>query len=179
MTRENKAEYFSCLPNDDPKKRLVLGEYGKNNLLAVGLNPSTANSQKLDPTSKNIQRIAKSQKCDGWLLVNLYPYRTPNPSNLPQTSCKKMKHENLQAIEDLLWDRNISKVLYCWGNGIETRNYLPGEAQRIVTLITEHHIPQFCLGTTQKGHPYHPSPQVINRLFGGVENVILTTFLMH
>ena len=47
-------------------------------MLAIGLNPSTANEDNLDPTSRNIQAIAQKNECDGWWLVNLYPKRTLN-----------------------------------------------------------------------------------------------------
>ena len=34
-------------------------------MLAIGLNPSTANEDNLDPTSRNIQAIAQNNGCDG------------------------------------------------------------------------------------------------------------------
>ena len=73
-----------CQPVKDSGKRFVLGKAGSTELLAIGLNPSTANEDKLDPTSRNIQTIAFNNACDGWWLVNLYPKRTSNPkTNIP------------------------------------------------------------------------------------------------
>ena len=74
---------FICLPENNPDLRYLLAKKGKNNLLVVGLNPSTADEANLDPTSKNIDRIARKNGYDGWLLVNLYPVRKSNPADLP------------------------------------------------------------------------------------------------
>ena len=52
-------------------------------MMAIGLNPSKANEGKLDPTSRNIEKIANNNGCNGWWLVNLYPLRTANPKKLP------------------------------------------------------------------------------------------------
>ena len=54
-----------CLPPQDPKKRFLLGKKGNVELLAIGLNPSTANETTLDPTSRVIERIAQDNGCDG------------------------------------------------------------------------------------------------------------------
>ena len=40
-------------------------------MLAIGLNPSTSNEKKLDPTSRNIQSIALKNDYEGWWLINL------------------------------------------------------------------------------------------------------------
>ena len=60
-----------CLPLNDPEKRFLLGKKGTAEMLAIGLNPSRADETKLDPTSRNIERIAKNNGCDGWWFVNL------------------------------------------------------------------------------------------------------------
>ena len=73
-----------CIPKNDNYKRFLIGEKGEKELLAIGLNPSSANENTLDPTSKNIKAIAKNNGFDGWWIVNLYPIRTSNPKNLPK-----------------------------------------------------------------------------------------------
>jgi len=82
-------------------------------MLAIGLNPSTANEDNLDPTSRNIQAIAQNNGCDGWWLVNLYPKRTSKPSNLPKKANQVIAKENIDFIKELIHnDNDISKILF-------------------------------------------------------------------
>ena len=66
---ESKQELI-CLPQKDNEKRFVIGRKGKRNLLCVGINPNTADMDGLDPTSRNVEKIALNNGYDGWILVN-------------------------------------------------------------------------------------------------------------
>ena len=102
-----------CYPVDDKNKRFLLGKKGSNEMLAIGLNPSTANEDNLDPTSRNIQAIAQNNGCDGWWLINLYALRTPKPSNLPKKVNQVIAKENIEFITKLInKDSNISKNFF-------------------------------------------------------------------
>ena len=74
-----KSNEIVCFPIKDNTKRFLIGKKGQYEMLAIALNPSVANENKLDPTSKNIELIANNNGCDGWWLVNLYPKRMSNP----------------------------------------------------------------------------------------------------
>ena len=110
-----KDDKIVCIPENDKHKRFLLGQRGTRELLAIGLNPSTANERKLDPTSRNIKTIAKNYNYDGWWLTNLYALRTPKPHLLPLKSDVKLANENLDFIKKLLRDKsfNTSAVLLC------------------------------------------------------------------
>ena len=90
-----------CKPLNDRNKRFLLGKQGKVEMLAIGLNPSKANEEKLDPTSRNIQKIANNNGCDGWWLVNLYPKRTSKPINLPKNPDSMLIQQNLLFIKPI------------------------------------------------------------------------------
>ena len=77
---------------------LFISSAGKK-IVPFGLNPSTANEQKLDPTSRNIKTIAQNNGFDGWWLTNLYPHRTPKPSELPKIADLNLAKENLNFIK--------------------------------------------------------------------------------
>jgi len=159
-----------CIPEANKQKRFLLGKRGKSILLAVGLNPSTANENKLDPTSRNIETIAKLNGCDGWLLINLYPLRTSNPKNLPKRVNSKLAYENEAFIISLIQNTgfNIKKILFCWGNYLEKRPYLKKQSLNIMNLLENERQIIYCLGKTRLGNPFHPSPMVINRFLGGL-----------
>ncbi len=60
-----------CIPKKDTNKHFILGQKENHEMLAIGLNPSTSNEKKLDPTSRNIQSIALKNDYEGWWLINL------------------------------------------------------------------------------------------------------------
>lgn len=167
-----------CQPLNDKTKRFVLGKAGNKELLAIGLNPSTANEDKLDPTSRNIQTIASNNGCDGWWLVNLYPKRTSKPKNLPKKINKDLAKQNIEFLRELFNNDSysISKVLCCWGNHIEDHKYLQNQAQKITRLVKESGYKSQCIGITQLGNPYHPAPMAVNRFLGGINNIKLKEY---
>ena len=87
-----------CIPKNDNHKRFLLGQHGTRELLAIGLNPSSANEHKLDPTSRNIKIIANNNDYDGWWLTNLYAFRTPKPNLLPLKADIKLGKETICII---------------------------------------------------------------------------------
>lgn len=94
----------------DTKKPLVL---------FIGLNPSTADETKDDPTIRRVQQSAKDWKFGGVYMMNLFAYRTPYPSELFQ--CSNPIGENdywLQLIAP-----QCSEVIFAWGSskGAQTR----------------------------------------------------------
>ena len=167
-----------CQPLNDSDKRFVLGKAGNKELLAIGLNPSTANEDKLDPTSRNIQTIARNNGCDGWWLVNLYTKRTSKPKNLPKKINKVLAKQNVDFIKELLHSDSysISKVLCCWGNHIEDHKYLQDQAEKIISLVNESGHKNQCIGLTELGNPFHPAPMAVNRFLGGIKKIELKEY---
>ena len=175
MSKEKK---IVCIPEKDKHKRFLLGQHGSKELLAIGLNPSTANENRLDPTSKNIKTIAKNHFYDGWWLINLYAIRSPKPELLPLKANVKMAKENLNFIKNMLNDKsyNISDVLLCWGNNIEYHYYLREYAIELLTYLDEINMNCLCIGLTAKENPFHPSPMGVNRFLGGINNIKLQPY---
>ena len=167
-----------CVPKNDSDKRFLLGHHGTSELLAIGLNPSTANEYKLDPTSRNIKTIANNNNHDGWWLTNLYPLRTPKPDLLPLKADIKLGKENIDFIKNILNDKsfNTSEVLLCWGNNIDHHNYLREYATVLLNYLDEINMNYLCIGLTLKGNPFHPAPMGVNRFLGGVKNIKLQAF---
>ncbi|GAA4281959.1 DUF1643 domain-containing protein [Gaetbulibacter aestuarii] len=167
-----------CLPVNDTSKRFLLGKKRNQELLAIALNPSTANEETLDPTSRNVETLAVNNNCDGWYLVNLYPSRTSKPEFLPKTSDELLLKENFNFIEKLFKsnDYNITKVLLCWGDEVDSFSYLKDSAKAIMAILDKYKIDCYCIETTAAGNPYHPSPTPVNRWLGGINNVELRPF---
>ena len=175
---DTNSKAIRCIPEKDNFKRFALGRKGNSELLAIGLNPSSANEITLDPTSRNIERIALKSNCDGWWLVNLYPMRTSKPYKLAEEDDSLLGEENLAFIRKMILNKayNINKVLCCWGNNISIRGYLQSYCEMIMNELSKLEFETFSLGQTIKGNPYHPSPTSINRYLGGIHNVSLKEY---
>ena len=167
-----------CVPENDPTLRFILACKGEQNLLAIGLNPSTANSKHLDPTSRNVQQIANQHGYDGWYLVNLYPKRCPKPKDLPKRQQKALSQENLSIINDLLLDPSyaIKDVWLCWGNNILKHTYLMNQAKEIHQILNQTNRQPLCIGKTSLNQPMQPAPMTINTKLAGIRNVRLQPF---
>jgi len=135
---------------------------------------TNANKDNLDPTSKNIQAIAQNNGCDGWWLINLYPKRTSKPSKLVKTVNQVIAKENIDFIRELINNgNNISKILFCWGNRINDHSYLKKQANQIIATVKKLDLKPLFLWKTLTGNPLYPAPMVVNRFFGGVNNIAL------
>jgi hypothetical protein len=168
---ERDLKEIICIPEKDAKKRFVLGQKGEKNLLVIALNPSTANEEGLDATSKNVARLAERYGCDGWLMANLSPMRTSKPENLPTTQDQAIFDESLIEIIAILQGKYgaVDKVLLSWGNNIANRPYLAHNAEQIMDAVTSSDIRIYALRLTGAGHPYHCGPRAVNRFLGGIE----------
>ncbi|MCC8360648.1 DUF1643 domain-containing protein [Salinimicrobium sediminilitoris] len=169
-----------CHPENHPDLRYLLAKKGKNNLLVVGLNPSRADAENSDPTMRNIDRIAGNNGYDGWLLVNLYPKRKPNPADLELKEETEIFWYNLHLIKHLL-DRDQFKIKdawLAWGDGVDNLNrpYLKQAAGYLYRNLLLHDLNYFSIGRTGKANPRHPSPQSVNCHVGRLEEIELLKF---
>ena len=174
----SRYKSYISVSSDDDKLRYILGKEGKNILLVVGLNPSSANEKKLDPTTRIIEKIAHNHGYDGWLIVNLYPMRCAKPSNLPKRRNLDVYSRNLQFIEEYLENnqQSIGSVCLGWGNNIGRLTYLKEAKDSILSMLAQYDFTWHCLGITQAGNPIHPSPLSVNTRYGGASKVQLIPY---
>lgn len=92
--------------------RYVLGEKFdtscKKVLICIGINPSTAIPEQLDPTLKRVQKHVKnSGEYGAWYMLNVYPQRATNPNEMdiePNEKCKLLfvgKEDCRLTLEDV------------------------------------------------------------------------------
>jgi len=176
ITAHNNS--YVSVASDDDRVRYLLGKQGKKSLLVIGLNPSSANEKKLDPTTRIIEKIALNHGYDGWYIVNLYPLRCAKPSNLPKRRKVDVYTRNLVFIKEYLVNncQSVGAVCLGWGNHIDHYPYLKEARDAILAVLTHYDFPWLCLGVTKAGHPIHPSPLSINTRFGGANKAALMTY---
>ena len=147
---------------NDNKYRYALGEVQDNFvkiLFCFGINPSKATPQKLDPTAKRIQRIAKEHGYDSWIILNVCAQRATEPNDMLEEQNEILHKENLKIITDLLKRYALcSDILFAYGDLISKRPYLDKNLCEIINIIkTENYGGNcYCLGKTKSGNARHP-----------------------
>ena len=144
-------------PNFYSEYRYILGTRGKNPLICIGINPSTARPDGLDNTLKSVERIALGNGFDSFIMFNVYAQRATDP-NAMEKQCNPLLHkENLEAFRYVLSISQKPAVWAAWGAIIEKRDYLSDCVRDMVTVGQEYGASWYCAGAiTKKGHPHHP-----------------------
>lgn len=145
------------VPNVYSEYRYILGTRGKKPLICVGINPSTAAPDALDPTLQSAQRIALSNGYDSFLMFNVYAQRATRPADM-EKSCNSFLHEeNCRAFAYLLSLSCRPAVWAAWGNLIEKRPYLLNCLRDFAAQGRSAGARWFTAGPPLKsGHPHHP-----------------------
>lgn len=138
--------------------RYILGTRGKRPLICIGINPSTAAPDDLDPTLKSAERIAHANGYDSFLMFNVYAQRATDPDDMEPEYNPWMQSENLKAFEYLLslcGDRPA--VWAAWGSIIEKREYLFDCVRDMIPIADKYGAEWYHAGPiSKKGHPHHP-----------------------
>ena len=144
-------------PNFYSEYRYILGTRGKNPLICIGINPSTAQPDDLDNTLKSVERIALGNGFDSFIMFNVYAQRATSPDDM-EKECNLLLHkENLEAFRYVLSISDKPAVWAAWGAIIEKRKYLPGCVRDMLAVGEEYGASWYCAGAiTKKGHPHHP-----------------------
>ena len=144
-------------PNFYSEYRYILGTRGKNPLICIGINPSTARPDALDNTLKSVERIALGNGFDSFIMFNVYAQRATNPDDM-EPSCNEALHqENLAAFRYVLSISEKPAVWAAWGTIVEKRDYLKTCLQDMVEVGKNFGAAWYCAGaTSKKGHPHHP-----------------------
>ena len=144
-------------PNFYSEYRYILGTRGKNPLICIGINPSTAQPDNLDNTLKSVERIALGNGFDSFIMFNVYGQRATSPDDM-EKECNLLLHkENLEAFRYVLSISEKPAVWAAWGAIIEKRKYLPACVRDMLEAGKAYGATWYCAGAiTKKGHPHHP-----------------------
>ncbi|MFI5336569.1 MAG: DUF1643 domain-containing protein [Opitutales bacterium] len=121
--------------------------FGDRLILWIGLNPSTADEQQLDPTLTRIRTFSQREGFDGFWMANLFGLRTPYPEEM-MAAPDPVGPGNDAAL--LAAAARCERIVAAWGAG----GFFQERADAVVRLLARYEL--WCLGTTQGGHPRHP-----------------------
>ena len=114
-------------------------------LLFIGLNPSTADEKKDDPTMRRCIRFSKDLGYGGFIMANIFAYRSTDPKKLKLIKDPIGKKNNYW-IKKLAKDSG--KTIAAWG----THGGYLNRGDEVAKLIDN----LYCLRKTKKGFPSHP-----------------------
>jgi len=141
--------------NKDNSSRYILGTKGEKPLICFGVNPSTAEPGKLDSTMKSVERIARNNGYDSFIMLNLYPQRATDPNDMDVLRNNIEHLENIRYIQEVLGE-NVA-IWAAWGTLIEKRSYLCSCLEEIVEASERYNCKWVTFGKRSKaGHPHHP-----------------------
>lgn len=156
-TGEYDPEKWLYVPDFYTEYRYILATRGKNPLICIGINPSTAEPDHLDNTLKSVERIALGNGFDSFIMFNVYAQRATDPDAMERQCNLSLHRENLKAFRYVLSMSDTPVVWAAWGAIIEKRDYLADCVRDMVAVGQEYGAKWCCAGAiSKKGHPHHP-----------------------
>lgn len=113
------------------------------------LNPSTADDLSNDPTVERCQRRALSMGYGGLEVVNIFAFRSTDPSALYELD-DPVGPENDQAIVDAC--KLAGMVICAWGD----HGRLNGRSDDVMKLLAQAEVTPYALTVNSSGEPKHP-----------------------
>ena len=132
------------VPNQYTEYRYILGTRGQQPLNSLG-------------TLKSVERVAKANGFDSFIMFNVYAQRATSPDDMERTCNPEMHRENMRAFAYALSLNPRPVVWAAWGTIIEKRDYLWPCLEDMIALGREYGAQWVTCGRRSKaGHPHHP-----------------------
>lgn len=140
----------------DEKNRFALFQEGTRTLYVIGLNPSTADESKGDPTMKKVLGFARCNGFDGFGMFNLCPIRATLPDQLPHEMDRSLYESNLNEVVSHI-SASYPEILVAFGDNAMKRDYMLRFFRDLTCALKDKPCKYYQIGTlTKKGMPRHP-----------------------
>lgn len=122
-------------------------------MMSIGVNPSTADERKNDPTIRRDMGFAKLHGCGHLWKLNAFAYRATDPQDMKRAD-DPVGPENMEWILRCAIDvaAHGGIVLLAWGVHAAYRQ----QHAHVLAMLRKERIPLRCLGRTLDGYPRHP-----------------------
>lgn len=146
------------VPDFYTEYRYILGTRGRRPLICIGVNPSTAEPDRLDNTLKSVERIALHNGFDSFIMFNVYAQRATRPRDMEGAENRLLHRENMAAFEYILRSGGPAPAVWAaWGSVLEIRGYLKTCVSDMIDLGERYGAQWYSAGKrTKQGHPHHP-----------------------
>jgi len=115
----------------------------------VGLNPSTADEKKNDPTVRRCVNYAKAWGYGRMVMLNIFSFRATDPKVM-KAEPDPVGPDNDNAIIDVAKQSDL--IVLCWGSH---GGHLD-RGRQVAMLLAAKDMEMYCFGITAAGHPKHP-----------------------
>ncbi len=141
----------------------------------VMLNPSTADASADDPTLRRCIHFSRSWGYGGLVVVNLYPFRTPDPRELRRLAAWEKHGPDYATRDDMLSNAQVVRrtalqvereggiVVAAWGAGAWDEGWVEHVVEQLERDVA-HPPTLYCLGVTSSGAPKHPLARGVHRV---------------
>ena len=136
------AEFSSC--GKYRYKLLRIWDESKPLAMCIGLNPSTANSEKNDTTIRYLIQMLGILGYGGFYMMNLFAIISSKPDVL--LTCDDPLGENDSKLNEVA--QLCDDIIFCWGNFKQARDRIKEVAPRFPGAK--------CFGVNANGTPFHP-----------------------
>jgi len=138
--------YRYTLRHDAPGMSMVDLFDGKR-VMWIGLNPSTADENQLDPTLRRIRGFTASWGYCEFVMTNLFAFRATDPREM-RLAADPVGPMNDHWLADTANGADL--IVAAWG-ALGTYRNRANDVRRLLEAR-----PMFCLGLTHNGQPRHP-----------------------
>lgn len=135
----------------------------KPKAMCIGLNPSTANAIKPDPTITNLIKMLRILGYGGFYMTNLFAWISSKPEDL--LTCDDPLGNNENILDEV--EKICDDVIVCWGNFKEANERINQVLPRFPNAL--------CFGLNQNGTPAHP----LAMMYQGKTNTPKLTKYLH
>ena len=137
----DRRHRYTLVHRPDP----LLG--GNRLMLWIGLNPSTADETRLDPTLTRIRGYTRREGYDGFIMTNLFGWRATLPGDM-KAADDPVGPDNDRWLLDSA--RRCGAIVAAWGSH---GSHL-GRGAAVCRLLSAY--PLLCLARNADGSPGHP-----------------------
>jgi len=126
---------------------------GERTLACIGLNPSTADEEKNDPTVFGMILRAQQWGFGRFVMLNLFGRRSAYPRDLllPGDPIGPRTDEWIDH-----WARRAEVVVCAWGAGGAAKDLVPKRQQEVIRILRAAGVPTKCFKLNKDGTPIHP-----------------------
>ena len=151
-----------CPDPEEQSHRFALGHVAGASaqtppFISICMNPSVADQTQSDKTVNRLVRASMDNNHHGWIMLNLYPERATNASNLSPYD-PELSKANCAVIEHQLRKFGASEVLGAWGD-LKHPTLLRAKVDVLATLDRLGVMLFTFDGLTARGNPRHPTPR--------------------
>lgn len=124
-------------------------------MVFVGLNPSTADENKDDPTIRRILGFADDWGFGTLVMLNVFAFRSTDPKALHLRAASRLEvvgPDNDATIARAFEENRKGRLVVGWG----AHGLLLERGRRVAEMARAIHGRPQCLGRTESGEPKHP-----------------------